>query len=318
MSLKITGTGRGLPQRIVLNRDLEEFLDTSDKWIRERTGIEERRICVQESLTDLAYEASIKALEAAGKKACDIDYIICSTIGGDYITPSLACSLGQRLGVVCPAFDLNAACTGFIYALDLAQSLLNDKKASSVLVVGAERMSAFTDWTDRSTSVLFGDGAGACLCEPGSALKFLYTDSKGDVDILYSRTGSGNSPFAKDVSEKGYLHMTGQEVFKFAVKSFEKHVELATKALEIETDDIDLYLLHQANKRIIDFAGQRLGLDAKKFPINLTRYGNISSASIPLLMDELVRDGKIKKGDKIFCSAFGAGLTSGSCVLEWE
>jgi len=317
MSLRITGTGSCLPKKTVSNEELSKIVETSDKWIKERTGISKRQICVNETITDLAYEAAVQALESSGTKAEDLGYIICSTIGSDHITPSLACAVGERLNSACPAFDLNAACSGFIYSLDMADSLISTNKADKILIICAEKMSSYTDWTDRSTCVLFGDGAGACVCEKGESLKYLYTDTLCNTSILQVDAGNGNSPFS-DTVPRGYLKMDGKEVFKFAVTAFERHIEKAMKAINLNVSDIDMYLLHQANKRIIDFARTRLNQPDNKFPTNVEKFGNISSASIPILLDELLRDNQINKGDRLFLSAFGAGLTSGCCVLEWQ
>lgn len=317
MGLRIIGTGNALPKKEVTNEMLSKIIETSDEWIVERTGISKRRICTDESLTGLSYKAAIAALDAANLNASDIDYIICSTIAGDFITPSLACAVGEMLDVRCPSFDLNAACSGFIYSLDIADSLFTAGKAKRILIVCAEKMSSHVDWNNRSSCVLFGDGAGACVSESGNSLKYLYTDTLPNTKILNLSNGNGNNPFAKNTSE-GFLDMDGKEVFKFAITAFERHMEKAMIALEIDANDIDFYLLHQANKRIIDFARARLNQPVEKFPTNIEKYGNISSASIPILIDELVRNGSIKKGDRLFLSAFGAGLTSGCCVLEWE
>ncbi len=317
MSLKITGTGSCLPKKTVSNEELSKIVETSDKWIKERTGISKRQICVDETITDLAYMAAVEALESSGTKAEELKYIICSTIGSDHITPSLACAVGERLNLSCPAFDLNAACSGFIYSLDMADSLISTNKADKILIICAEKMSSYTDWTDRSTCVLFGDGAGACICEKGESLKYLYTETLCNTSILHLDAGNGNSPFSDNVP-RGYLKMDGKEVFKFAVTAFERHIEKAMNAINLNVSDIDIYLLHQANKRIIDFARTRLNQPDNKFPTNVEKFGNISSASIPILLDELVRNNLINKGNMLFLSAFGAGLTSGCCVLEWQ
>jgi 3-oxoacyl-[acyl-carrier-protein] synthase-3 len=263
-------------------------------------------------------ELQKKALERAGLKAEDIDHVICSTLGGDFLTPSLACALSQRLNLSCPAFDINAACSGFIYALDLAQSYLLSNKAEKILIVCAEMMSKHTDWQDRSSCVLFGDGAGACIVTKGNAVNYTKLYTKGDTKLLYLEDGNGNNPFRKDKKERGFLQMQGQEVFKFAVSIFESLTKEALDSLSLSPEEIDLFILHQANKRIIDSARTKLKLPEEKFPINIDKYGNISSASILILLDELLCEGRIKKGDKLLFSAFGAGLTAGICVMTWE
>lgn len=317
MSLKIVGTGRATPEKILANDDLALLVDTSDEWIFSRTGIKTRHICETETLTDLCEKAALKALEKSALTGDDIDLIICSTIGGDYITPSLACAVSQRLSLSCPAFDINAACSGFIYALDLAESYIASGKAERILIICAEMMSKHADWTDRSTCVLFGDGAGACVVTKGSAVDYIKLYTKGDAKVLNIQDGSGNSPF-REKKERSFLSMQGQEVFKFAVSVFDSLTKEALEKLKLTPDEIDFFLLHQANKRIIDSARTKLNQPEEKFPVNIARYGNISSASIPILLDEMLEDRKIKKGDRLLLSAFGAGLTAGICVMTWE
>ena len=239
-------------------------------------------------------------------------------MGGDFRTPSLACCLLERIGTKCSAFDINAACTGFIYALEVASGYLSTGKAKNVLIVCADLMSALVDWTDRNTCVLFGDGAGACVVTTGGALKYINTSANADMAILNLPSGTGNSPFASNKKTNGFLHMQGQEVFKFAVSVVESEMKQAIQTLKITPDQVDWFILHQANKRIIDFARTKLRQPEAKFPINIERYGNLSSASIPILLCEMVEDGKIKPGATLFITAFGAGLTAGSCVMIWE
>ena len=318
MSIKIIGTGRALPERQVSNEDLSKFLDTNDQWITERTGIKNRFICTNESLTDLSAVAAFKALNKAGLDPSDIGLIICSTISGDYTTPSLACCLSGRLSAVCPAFDINAACTGFVYSLDIAASYLETDRAENILIVSAEMMSKHLNWEDRKTCVLFGDGAGACVVSKGSALKYIKLGAKGDIRPLNMKTGTGNNPFTHKNEPPQPLSMEGPEVFKFAVLSIEKEAASALGALKLDAGDIDHYIIHQANKRIIESARVRLKQPQSKFPVNIYRYGNISSASIPVLLDEMLEENRISQGDMLFMSAFGAGMTAGACVLKWE
>lgn len=317
MSLKIISTGRALPRRSVSNHEVSALVDTNDEWVTTRTGIHSRYVCEDETLTDLCERAALQALEKSGIDRSDIDMVICSTAGGDYIFPSLACSITEKLEICCPAFDINAACTGFIYALDLASAYISSGKAENILILCAEMMSKHVDWNDRSTCILFGDGAGACIVAKGNSLRYVKLTTKGDTKILYREDGNGNTPFSTR-KERGFVHMQGQEVFKFAVNMIETHTKAALEALSLEAEDIDLFLLHQANKRIIDFAKTKLKQPDEKFPINIQRYGNISSASIPILLDELLEEKRIKKGDKLLLSAFGAGLTAGTCVIIWE
>lgn len=318
MGLRIIGTGRGLPRHVVTNQMLAGLVDTSDEWITTRTGIKSRYVCTDETLTDLSAEAAKNALAKAGTDISDIDLVLCSTIGGDYVTPSLSCAVSERLGASCPAFDINAACSGFLYALETADTFLSAGKAKKILVVCAEQMSRHADWTDRKTCVLFGDGAGACVVMGGDALRYIHLTASGNDKILHLLSGTGNSPFIKEKREYGYLHMDGQEVFKFAVGMAEKELSRALDKLGLGADQIDYFLIHQANKRIIDAIRTRTGQPEHKFPVNIDRYGNMSSATIPVLLDECLEAGRIKTGDVLFLTAFGAGLTTGTCVMVWE
>ena len=318
MSLKIAGLGKGIPKRRVTNDELSDFLDTSDEWIVTRTGIKSRHVCTDENLTGLASDAALQAIENSGLSSGDIDLIMCSTIGGDFRTPSLACCVAERLGAECPAFDINAACSGFIYALEIASGFLAAGKAENILIVCAEMMSTQMDWNDRNTCVLFGDGAAACVAVKGSALKYVDLFATANTSVLNLPTGTGNSPWAATKRENGFLHMNGQEVFKFAVGIIESGIKKALGALKMPLEQIDLFLLHQANKRIIDFARTKLRQPEEKFPVNIDKYGNLSSVSIPLMLLDMLEDGAIKPGDTLFMSAFGAGLTAGSCIMVWE
>jgi len=316
--IKITGMGRAVPEKCVTNDDLAEFLETDDEWIATRTGVKTRYVCTHETLADLSADASRQALEKANLAAGAIDLIICSTLGGDFKTPAHACTVAERIGARCAAFDINAACTGFVYALDVASCYLIAGKAKNVLIICAEMMSTQTDWTDRATCILFGDGAAACVVTSGNALKYMSLSAIPDTTILNLPIDSGNSPFIVDKIPKSYLHMQGQEVFKFAVRIVGADVKNALEALNLSVDDIDYYILHQANKRIIDSIRIKLKQPEEKFPINIDKYGNMSSVSILLLLCDMLDEGKIKPGDKLFFSAFGAGLTAGCCVIVWE
>lgn len=318
MGLRIIGTGRGLPRHEVTNQMLAGLVDTSDEWITTRTGIRSRRVCTDETLTDLSAAAAKNALIKAGTDISDIDLILCSTIGGDYVTPALSCAVSERLGASCPAFDLNAACSGFLYALETADAFLSAGKAQKILIVCAEMMSRHADWTDRKTCVLFGDGAGACVVTNGGALRYIHLTASGNDKILHLVSGTGNSPFVAEKRELGHLHMDGQEVFKFAVGMAEKELSRALDALGLDADGVDHFLIHQANKRIIDAIRTRTGQPEHKFPVNIDRYGNMSSATIPVLLDECLEAGRIQAGDVLYLTAFGAGLTTGTCVMVWE
>jgi len=310
--------GKGLPERCVTNDELTNIIDTNDEWIVTRTGIKTRRICTNESMTDLCATAAKEALEKARLSVEDIDLVICATIGGDFITPALSCSLGEQIGTKCPAFDINAACTGFIYALEVATGFFAMKKAERILIVCAERMSTKVDWGDRNTCVLFGDGAVACIVAPGNALKYISIEADPDKAPLCIPSTTGNSPFAANKVENSYLDMQGQEVFKFAVGVAGKHVKQALDETCLTPEKVDWYLIHQANKRIVDSIRTKVHQPEEKFPVNVDKYGNISSVSIPLLMHEMLEEGVLKKGDTLFMSAFGAGLTAGCAVMVWE
>lgn len=322
MSIKIVGTGRCLPELQVDNDQLSGFLDTSDEWIVSRTGINTRRLCQSETMTHLATVAAGKALAKAGIDPADLDMILCATICGDFVTPSLACCVAGQLSVTCPALDVNAACTGFIAALSVASAYFDSGRAEHILIICAERLSNVADWQDRATCVLFGDGAGACVLTKGSALKYLHLGVEGNPTPLNLPATVGNSPFStiKPTPEpaRKFLFMNGQTVFKFATRMMEAETRLALATLSLSPEDVDWYLIHQANRRILDYARQKLGLKAEKLPMNLNRYGNTSSASIPILLDELLENEAVRPGQTIFMSAFGAGLTYGAALLEWE
>ena len=318
MSFTILGTGRGLPEQIIENKKMAEYLDTSDEWIISRTGIHERRICREESATDLAVTAAEKALSAARLPADQLDLILCSTIGGDYVTPSLACCVAGRLGAACPSFDLNAGCVGFLYSLQTAAAYLDSSRAEKILIICLERMSSWVDWDHRSICVLFGDGAGACVLGKGSSLKYLHIGSEGDPTPLNRPISNGNNPFTTRPSAPEILYMDGRKIFKFATRILEAEIARALDQARISYEDISLFLVHQANARIIEHVRKKLGQPEEKFPMNLCRYGNTSSASIPILLDELLEEGIIKPGQTLFLGAFGAGLTYGSAIIEYE
>lgn len=317
MGIKIIGIGSGLPQRIVTNDELAGMVDTSNEWIVSRTGIECRHVCTTETLTDLCEVACKKALERSGLTTADIDLVICSTISGDFVTPSQACAVSERIGTTCPAFDVNGACSGFIYVLDMAEAYIDTGRAKNILLICCEQMSKHADWDDRATCVLFGDGAAACVVTKGSALKYVNLTSKGQTDILRLPTGNGNTPFAER-KVHGCLHMEGQAVFRFAVSAVEQAADMAVEALGITPEDIDYYVLHQANKRIIDSARNKLKLPPEKFPLCVQKYGNMSSATIPILLEQMLTEGTLTPGKTIFMAAFGAGLTTGTAVMTWE
>ena len=320
MSFNIMGTGSCVPQKIVDNESLTKIVDTSDEWITTRTGIKERRVCDGETITSLAIQAAKSALENAGKNAQDLDLIICSTIEGEYITPSLACLVQKGIGASCPAFDLNAACSGFLYALEVAASFFDAGRAERILIVSAETMSRFTDWSARATCVLFGDGAGAVLLEKGDGLLAIELHAMGGEEHLRIPAPTGNSPFVtgSKTARPSYLHMDGQEIYKFAVSNAGSNLESVVRKAGLAFKDIALFLLHQANYRIIDAIIRRLREPKEKFPITVNKYGNISSACIPIMLDEINRSGRLRRGDRLALCAFGAGLTTGACVIQWN
>ena len=318
MNFKIIGTGRACPACVKTNDDLSEFLDTSDEWIRTRTGIEERHVMQDcESISQLAVQAARAALENAETDPSELDFVICSTIRGDYITPSMACIVARDLGVRCMAFDLNAACSGFIYALDCAAGYFERGRAKKGLIVSAEAMSKMVDWQDRATCVLFGDAAGAAVLELGDNVLASQLSSNGNVDALNIPHVYGNSPFSHDDAQPSYLHMDGHEVYKFAVNAMATGLAETIQAAGLEQSQIDHVLPHQANMRIIQSAMKKLSIPHDRYRININRYGNTSSACIPVLLDELNQAGKLERGQILALTAFGGGLTNGAMVLRW-
>ena len=317
MSFKILGTGSCLPQRSVSNEELSQFLDTSDEWITQRVGISERRICTTETTTDLAAGAAIKALEMSGTKPGELDMILCATVSADHAAPSLACSVQNRIEATCPAMDLNAGCTGFIYMLETAAAFfaLGYKR---ILVVGAERLSRCADWSDRGTAVIFADGAGAMLLGPGDSYIASKLVAKGGDSLLRIPSFHGKSPFYEVEPQEPYIYMNGQEVFKFAVNAMCGDLTDVIKDAGLTMEDIAWVIPHQANARIIDAAVRKLGIPAERCLKNIEKTGNTSAASVAILADELFRSGKLKDGDLIAISAFGAGLTSAACVIKYQ
>ena len=307
MSFSILGTGSALGSVVKTNNDLAKYLDTSDQWIKSKTGIEERRFLGDETLMDLAEKAAIEALKMADLDSEQLDLIICATVSSEYKSPSLACIVQKRLKAKCPAFDVNAGCSGFIYGLDIADSYFLKNDNMKILVIGADAVSRIMDKNDRSTAVLFGDGAGACVLGKGNGLKAITTSAKGNIDYLFVPDKDGE-----------FLQMQGQKVFQFAVSTMMRDIKRVLKIANLKNDDVDYYLPHQANMRIIEFAIDRLQVNREKFLTNMQKLGNTSAASIPVLLDENVRSGKIKKGDTLVMAAFGAGLTSAASVINWE
>jgi len=324
MKACIAGIGSYVPTRVLTNADLERMVATSDEWIRERTGIRERRIAATgEACSDLAVQAGKRALTAASLAATDLDMILVATCTGDYPLPATACLVQHQLGATkAAACDLSAACCGFVYALSVADAYIKTGMRH-VLVIGSEVMSAITDWTDRNTCVLFGDGAGAAVVsasdgERGILSTHLRSDGALCELIMVPGGGSRTPPSEKVLAERlQYIKMKGNETFKVAVRSLEEIARSTLSAHHLRVEDIDLYVPHQANIRILKAVMERLGLPIEKVMLNVDRYGNTSAASIPIALDEAVREGRIKDGSLVLLGAFGAGLTWASAVIRW-
>lgn len=315
--MKIIGTGSAHPTCAVSNEMLEQFLETTDEWITERTGIKERCVISSEKLEDLAVEAANKALENAGLTAADIDFLICSNVVNEYVTPALSCIIQGKIGATCPTIDINAACAGFIYALDMAEDKLQCKKAKNILIVCAEEPSRMVSWQNRSTCVLFGDGAGAAVVTEGDQMKAIRLTTSSLTEVLYYQRSLEPTPYISKEENFEPLVMKGREVFKHAVTNSCRDIKKLLNETGLNPEDIRYYVLHQANRRIIESIRGFLGVDEERVPHNVERYGNISSAALPALLDELNRAGKLQKGDKLVLSAFGAGFTTGACIIEW-
>ena len=315
--MKIIGTGRAHPEKVVTNEMLGEFLDTSDKWIVERTGISERRVISSERLEDLAAKASLLAIEDAGLKPKDIDYIICSNVVNEYITPSLSCVVQGAIGAKCACVDINIACSGFVYALDMADDRIKSGKAKNILVLAAEEPSRMVDWADRSTCVLFGDGAGAAVVTAGDGYLGSRMGAVSMTDCLHYVRTLEPTPYITKDEASAPMYMNGRQVFKTAVMMSSRDIKALLAAEGLKPEDVKYYLLHQANMRILEAIAHQLELDLSYFPHNVEYCGNTSSASVALLLDELNRAGKLQRGDKLIMSAFGAGFTTGTCLVEW-
>ena len=322
---RIVSTGCYLPEKILTNFDLEKMVDTSNEWILERTGIKERRIAAEgEAASDLAYEASKKALDNVGLNADDIDMIIVATVSGDMAFPSTACFLQDKLSAdKAVGFDINAACSGFIYALFLADNFLRNGTQKRILVVGTEVLSKMTDWEDRATCVLFGDGAGAVVIEATDEDRGFYSihiNSDGKMWDLINVPGGGTRNPASETTLRERMHyikMKGNETFKIAVRTLEEVASRTLQENRLKASDLALLVPHQANQRIIQATAERLGLPMSKVMMNLEKYGNTSAASIPIALDEALRTGRIHDNDFILLEAFGGGLTWASALMKW-
>jgi 3-oxoacyl-[acyl-carrier-protein] synthase-3 len=321
----ITGWGMSVPKKVLTNDDLSKMVETNDQWIRARTGIRERRIVAEgQSTSTLAFEAAIEALKIANLAPTDLDLIICATSTPDYIFPSTACLIQDKLGAShAGAFDLLAACSGFVYALNMGAQSIRSGSAKSVLVIGAETLSRYVDWTDRNTCILFGDGAGAFVLQaselPGGVIAAVTHSDGSGGDLLSIQAGGSVHPASERTVQAGmhFIHMDGKEVFRFATRVMVQATDEVLKASGWRVKDLDLIIPHQANYRIIDAAARGLKLPIDKFMINVDRYGNTSAASIPIASVEAVHAGRLKVGDKIVLVGFGAGLTWGAITVEW-
>lgn len=321
----ITGIGSYLPSKVLTNYDLEKMVDTSDDWIIQRTGIKERRIVENGQITsDLATHASLRAMEDAGVSPNDLDMIITSTITPDHIFPSTSCYIQQKIGASrASAFDILAACAGFIYALSVGESFVNSGAMKTVLVVGAECLSKITDYTDRTTCILFGDGAGAVVIQKSSTKhEILSTSLAADgsqADVLIMPGGGAKNPASLESVQQRthYIKFKGKEVFKLAINNITNLITDTINKNGFSLEDIDLIIPHQSNLRIIEATMEKLGLPMEKAVVNIDKYGNTSSASIPIAIDEARKEGRLSKGDIVMLVAFGGGLTWGSSIIRW-
>lgn len=343
MSARIIGTGSCLPSFVVKNADLEKIMDTTDEWIKSRTGIEKRHIAAEETTTSMAVEAARRALENARTDAAELDLIVVGTVSADCHFPSTACEIQKALGASkAVAFDINAACSGFLFGLGIANAYFQSGSFKKALIVGAETLSKMMDWNDRSTCVLFGDGAGAAVVEntavcaqpmentaacaqpaPAGILAMVQGSDGARGDVLHCANRPVKNPFAAAQADGAsadaldYTSMNGQEVYKFAVRTVPAAISKTLEEAGVSADEVKYFVLHQANIRIIESVAKRLSQPMDKFPTNLQRCGNISAASVPILLDEINRAGMLNRGDKIVLAGFGAGLTWGSAVIVW-
>ena len=325
----ICGTGACVPDRILDNNEIAQFVDTSDQWIQERTGVIRRRIAQTETTASMAAEAGRQALEEAGIRPEEIDMILAATATPDHIFPCAACEIQERLQAVnAVCFDLNAACSGFLFAYQTAQAYIASGMYRTILVVGSESLSRIVNWEDRGTCILFGDGSGAAVLRAKEGRNWIpaaHSDGKGGPALLCpgpNVSGNGGNLPGSDSAEDGglertFITMDGKAVFQFAVRKVPEVIREVLAANGLSADDIDWFILHQANRRIVESVAKRLKTDIERFPMNLQEYGNTSSASIPILLNEMNRKGLLKKGQKLVMAGFGAGLSWGAAVLEW-
>ncbi|WP_312708828.1 beta-ketoacyl-ACP synthase III [Stenotrophomonas sp.] len=318
---RIAGTGSYLPEKVLTNADLEKMVETSDEWIQTRTGIRERHIAAEgETTSDLGYQAALRALEAAGIDASQLDMIVVGTTTPDLIFPSTACLIQAKLGASgCPAFDVNAACSGFVFALSVADKFIRSGDARHVLVVGTETLTRIVDWEDRTTCVLFGDGAGAVVLKADEETGILSTHLHSDgskKELLWNPVGVSVG-FKGGANGGGTINMKGNDVFKYAVKALDSVVDETLEANGLDKSDLDWLIPHQANLRIIEATAKRLDMSMDQVVVTVDRHGNTSSASVPLALDAAVRSGKVERGQLLLLEAFGGGFTWGSALLRY-
>lgn len=324
MNIKIKGTGSAVPELRVTNDDLSKIVDTSDEWIKSRTGIEARHLAVKETTTSLAVAAAEKALANAGIRGEELDIIIAATVTADKYFPNLSCEIQKTVGAVnAVAFDISAACSGFLFAMNTVRMYLESGGAKHALIIGAEVLSKMMNWNDRSTCVLFGDGAGAAVLsaeeseEKSGILKMVWGSDGAQGMVLNCSNRPVNNPYVKNDTALSYTSMNGQAVYKFAVRKVPQIIREVVEGAGLSIEEIDFFILHQANYRIIESVAKRLNQPLEKFPTNLQEYGNISAASVAILLDNVNNHGMINAGSKIVMAGFGAGLTWGAAVLEW-
>lgn len=320
MKFKVLGTGSYIPPKVVTNDDLSQMVETNDEWISKRVGIRERHVSVDETASQMGAKAALRALENSGVKAQELDLILVSTISGEYTNPGVSAMVQKYIGASCPAMDIGGtACTGFIYLVETAAAFLALGKARKILIIGAERLSAITDWTDRSTCIIFADGAGAMVVsDEADNLLACEVHTSGNDDIIRIPHVSGASPFYEgEVIKEPYIYMNGSETYKFAVTSMRENILDMMEQAKLKDEDIRWVVPHQANIRIINEAKRKLPIAPEKFCSNIERTGNTSSASVAILLDEINRAGKLQRGDKVILVAFGGGLCHGACAIEW-
>ena len=321
MTIRISGTGSALPEKIITNYDLSKIVETNDEWISSRTGIRERRVAGEdESVVTMGSEAARRALENAGAEAGDIDLILVATCSGESYFPSTACQIQAQIHADhAVAFDISAACSGFLFALHTAQAYLSMGVYKKALVIGSETLSRVIDWTDRGSCILFGDGAGACVVETSETglMKWVQHSDGSQGEVLVSHASTFPTPTEPDGHPAVPLQMDGQAVFKFAVKTVPQCIDEVLDQAGVRPEEVKYFVLHQANKRIIQSVAKRLKVEEEKFPVNLDRRGNTSAASIPILLDEMNREGMLTRGDLLVLSGFGAGLTWSADLLTW-